>query len=105
MKINELKHFRFFIEDGFETNELQCADCYCWDRYYDAPVCINGEEDVTCGTERYRGCYLVDCADGPGLDDQCCWGPLPGPSDNIDHYMCSSWDAGWGGVCPWGKLL
>jgi hypothetical protein len=66
-----------------------------------APVCANGEEDVTCSGERYRGCALgaTDCADGENGDDKCCWGVGPGPGDNIDHEFCRTNDAGWGGTC------
>lgn len=70
----------------------------------DAPVCTNGQTDVTCTGETYQGCETgqTDCANQPGQDDVCCaaWGP--GPNDNIDHAYCYNSDAGWGGgsYCP-----
>jgi hypothetical protein len=67
----------------------------------DAPVCVNGEEDVTCTGEIYRGCQVgqTDCADGQGQDDNCCAGTLPfTPGDNIDHAYCRMDDAEWGGI-------
>lgn len=67
----------------------------------DAPVCKNGNEDVTCAGERYRGCQTGqhDCADNEANpEDECCWGWGPGPGDNIDHDDCMQDDAGWGGI-------
>ena len=73
--------------------------------YSDAPVCQNGNEDVTCTGEIYRGCQQgqIDCADGNGnYDDQCCAGFGPGVGDNIDHAFCVERDAGYGGMgCMW----
>jgi hypothetical protein len=67
----------------------------------DAPVCVNGQTDVTCTGERYRGCPVgqTDCANQPGNDDDvCCQGWGPGTGDNIDHGACSRSDSGWGGI-------
>lgn len=67
----------------------------------DAPVCTNGNEDVKCGGERYRGCQTgqQDCADNDGnSEDACCYGWGPGPGDNIDHDDCRHDDSGWGGI-------
>ena len=71
--------------------------------YADAPVCTNGNTDVQCWGEIYRGCAVgaVDCADGSGNpDDRCCaaWDPWAG-GDNIDHAYCSTSDAGYGDLC------
>lgn len=76
----------------------------CW-TYNDAPVCTNGQTDVTCIGERYRGCPVgaTDCGDNDGNpDDACCLGLGPGPGDNIDHADCRTNDADWGGTCFWG---
>jgi hypothetical protein len=66
----------------------------------DAPVCVNGQTDVTCTGELYRGCATgqTDCANQPGQDDVCCaaWGP--GVSDNIDHGACFTSDSAWGWI-------
>lgn len=74
-------------------------------QYSDAPVCENGNTDVTCTGEIYRGCAQgqTDCADGNGnYDDQCCAGWGPGTGDNIDHAYCTERDAGYGGFgCTW----
>lgn len=67
----------------------------------DAAVCTNGNSDVTCTGERYRGCQTgqTDCANSPeNPDDNCCWGWGPGNGDNIDHATCITSDAGWGGA-------
>jgi len=74
----------------------------------DAAVCTNGNTDVSCTTETYRGCAIgqTDCADNDGNpDDQCCFGGSGlGPGDNIDHGFCREQDAGYGGFswCFWG---
>lgn len=72
----------------------------------DAPVCENGNTDVTCTGETYRGCETgqTDCANvSANPDDVCCWGSGPGSGDNIDHAYCIHDDSGWGGVgwCWW----
>src|SRR5262249_36596393 len=67
----------------------------------DAPVCTNGNTDIACMGELYRGCQAnqFDCANNPGNpDDACCAGWVPGnPGDNIDHAACITNDAPWGG--------
>lgn len=67
----------------------------------DAPVCTNGQTDVTCVGEIYRGCQTgqTDCANNPqNPDDSCCSGWIPGNNgDNIDHASCTVDDAPWGG--------
>lgn len=71
-------------------------------RYSDAPMCRNGEQDVDCGSELYRGCCSTetDCADNSGNDDDsCCAGWGPGTGDNIDHEYCATRDASYGGTC------
>lgn len=71
-------------------------------QYSDAPVCQNGNQDVICTGERYRGCAqgASDCADtDPNPDDDCCWGWGYGAGDNIDHQFCRLQDAGWGSTC------
>lgn len=73
----------------------------------DAPVCENGDQDVACTGEVYRGCAVgqADCANNPdNPDDTCCAAVIPGTTgDNIDHAYCSINDAGYGGigVCFW----
>lgn len=66
----------------------------------DAAVCQDGNSDVTCTGELYRGCGsgATDCANVPGGndDDVCCAGWGPGSGDNIDHSYCYSMDASWG---------
>lgn len=86
------------LRSARESLELGCGT------YEDAPVCTNGNEDVACDGERYRGCAAgtTDCANNPdNNDDSCCWGWGPGTGDNIDHQYCSTADAEWGGTCFW----
>lgn len=82
-----------------ECGEEDQGSC---DQRSDAPVCTNGNEDVLCTGERYRGCEVgqTDCANTPGgnEDDICCWGWGPGSGDNIDHGACIRDDARWGGI-------
>lgn len=71
-------------------------------QYADAPVCQNGNQDVHCTGELYRGCQpgATDCADTPeNPDDGCCAGWGPGVGDNIDHATCRTEDATFGGTC------
>jgi len=70
----------------------------------DAPVCKDGESDVTCDTEIFRGCDSneTDCANcatnADNQDDACCAGSSSlGPGDNIDHESCHHNDADFGG--------
>ena len=69
--------------------------------YRDAPVCTNGNTDVTDPDEVYRGCQTgaTDCADNvDNPDDRCCFGSGSlGPGDNIDHAFCTMQDADFGG--------
>lgn len=82
--------------------ELRADGC---GEYSDAPVCQNGNTDVACTGEIYRGCAQgqTDCADGLGnYDDRCCAGWAPGGGDNIDHAYCTEQDADHGGMgCAW----
>lgn len=73
----------------------------------DAAVCTNGNTDVACTGEIYRGCQTgqTDCANTAGNpDDGCCGGWLPGGNDNIDHASCITHDAPWGGMA-WCSLF
>lgn len=68
-------------------------------QYSDAMVCINGNEDVQCTGEIYRGCFYGQ-GDADAPTDYCCAGWLPFLSnDNIDHAGCLTIDAPWGGSC------
>lgn len=68
----------------------------------DASVCKDGNSDVACAREIYKGCEngTTDCANTPGgnEDDVCCAGWGPGSGDNIDHAYCIHDDAPWGGL-------
>jgi len=68
--------------------------------YSDAMVCIEGNTDVTCNGEKFRGCHYGQSDVDPD-DDNCCAGYMDGiPNDNIDHGNCTSGnDAGWGETC------
>ncbi len=70
----------------------------------DAPVCKDGNTDVTCDTETYRGCddNETDCANcatsNDNQDDVCCAGTSNhGVGDNVDHRNCHHNDAEWDG--------
>ncbi len=96
-------HFEVVNPAAITHTASAAASC---GEYQDAPVCKNGESDVTCSTEKYRGCAPgeTDCADsGTNNDDRCCAGSSRhGPGDNIDHQYCSTSDAEWGGFAdPW----
>ena len=87
-------------------SDSQCGEYRCdCGHYSDAAVCHNGQTDVTCSTELYRGCYANenDCADNAANpDDRCCAGYGPGVSDNIDHQYLSD-GRRWLGrhLCAW----
>lgn len=97
----KLRHFKIICWNPKVEAESLAGGCQTCDRYEDAPVCTDGNRDVQCSGERYRGCYPgeYDCADFPGGDDKCCWGHGPGGGDNIDHARCYEHDADWGSTC------
>ena len=93
---------RLASEDDDEDPPESCS------AYADASYCGDGESDVTCFGEKYRGCEQgqTDCADNPwNPDDKCCAAinPFTG-GDNIDHASCTIADAGWGEVAFCGVI-
>ena len=78
------------------------ADAEGCGEYADSPVCTDGNTDVSCSLEIYRGCQpgQNDCADSPNggnQDDKCCAG-ITGGGDNIDHQYCFERDGQWGDI-------
>lgn len=102
------KHFRVVNPAALSANGIGflAPKDGCGERS-DAPVCKDGNTDVTCLAELYKGCETgtTDCANvrGGNEDDVCCAGWGPGNGDNIDHAYCIHDDAGWGGLgwCLW----
>jgi hypothetical protein len=72
--------------------------------YNDLPVCKDGNSDVSCWSEVYRGCNKgeTDCADcltsSDNQNDVCCAGISPIAGDHIDHQYCWVNDAKTGTV-------
>lgn len=66
--MSDQPYFRIATPALLQRFQTKADDEGCG-RRRDAAVCVNGEQDVTCSSEIYRGCPQgqTDCADNPRL--------------------------------------